>query len=98
MKTLCLDNRVAARLDEINTWPLRVGPSWRTGDFLLSEGYIPCPVLRASRHGQDPCPILLGKRDGMDVYRVDLSMIVLKYIGETENNLVRVFDLAENRN
>lgn len=34
----------------------------------------------------------------MDVYRVDLSMIVLKYIGETENNLVRVFDLAENRN
>ena len=33
----------------------------------------------------------------MDVYRVDLSMIVSKYIGETEKNLARVFDLAENR-
>lgn len=34
----------------------------------------------------------------MDVYRIDLSMIVSKYIGETEKNLARVFDLAENRN
>jgi len=34
----------------------------------------------------------------MDVYRVDLSMIVSKYIGETEKNLARVFDSAENRN
>ena len=34
----------------------------------------------------------------MDVYRVDLSMIVSKYIGETEKNLARVFDMAENRN
>lgn len=34
----------------------------------------------------------------MDVYRVDLSMIVSKYIGETEKNLAKVFDMAENRN
>ena len=33
----------------------------------------------------------------MDVYRVDLSMIVSKYIGETEKNLARVFDMAEHR-
>ncbi len=40
---------------------------------------------------------LLGKHCGCDVYVVDLSMIVSKYIGETEKNLGRVFDMAENR-
>jgi len=34
----------------------------------------------------------------MDVYRVDLSMIVSKYIGETEKNLSRIFDSAANQN
>jgi DNA polymerase III delta prime subunit len=37
---------------------------------------------------------LLGKSTGREVYRVDLSMIVSKYIGETEKNLGRVFDAA----
>lgn len=41
---------------------------------------------------------LLGKNLGMDVYRVDLSMIVSKYIGETEKNLSRIFDSAANQN
>ncbi len=40
---------------------------------------------------------LLGKSCGLDVYRVDLSMIVSKYIGETEKNLARIFDVAERR-
>jgi SpoVK/Ycf46/Vps4 family AAA+-type ATPase len=34
----------------------------------------------------------------MDVYRIDLSMIVSKYIGETEKNLGKVFDQAMNKN
>jgi len=41
---------------------------------------------------------LLGKYCKMDVYRVDLSMVVSKYIGETEKNLSRVFDMAESKN
>ncbi|KAA6346927.1 ATP-dependent zinc metalloprotease FtsH 2 [termite gut metagenome] len=41
---------------------------------------------------------LLGKQNGMDVYRVDLSGIVSKYIGETEKNLAKVFDKAEHQN
>lgn len=40
---------------------------------------------------------LLGKRSGLDVYRVDLSMVVSKYIGETEKNLGIIFDLAAER-
>ncbi len=38
---------------------------------------------------------LLGKSTGRDVYRVDLSMIVSKYIGETEKNLSKIFDIAQ---
>ena len=40
---------------------------------------------------------LLGKSTGHDVYKIDLSMVVSKYIGETEKNLGRVFDMAQNR-
>lgn len=31
----------------------------------------------------------------LDLYRIDLSQVVNKYIGETEKNLARVFDAAE---
>jgi hypothetical protein len=41
---------------------------------------------------------LLGKQMDMEVYRVDLSQIVSKYIGETEKNMGSLFDQAENRN
>lgn len=40
---------------------------------------------------------LLGKETGNDVYCIDLSMIVSKYIGETEKNLAKVFEMAENK-
>lgn len=40
---------------------------------------------------------LLGKSTGHEVYRVDLSTVISKYIGETEKNLSRVFDMAENK-
>jgi len=40
---------------------------------------------------------LLGKEHGKDVYRIDLSQIVSKYIGETEKNLENVFKKAETK-
>ena len=38
---------------------------------------------------------LLGKQFNKDVYRIDLSQVVSKYIGETEKNLEKVFNKAE---
>jgi ATPase family associated with various cellular activities (AAA)/Winged helix domain, variant len=38
--------------------------------------------------------VLAGELD-LDLYRIDLSAVVSKYIGETEKNLRRVFDNAE---
>ncbi len=40
---------------------------------------------------------LLGKYTGKDVYRIDLSMVVSKFIGETEKNLSQLFNRAENK-
>lgn len=37
---------------------------------------------------------VVGTTLGLDVYKVDLSSLVSKYIGETEKNLERIFDAA----
>ena len=38
---------------------------------------------------------LIGRDLGREVYRIDLSRVVDKYVGETEKNLARLFDQAE---
>ncbi|MFN6461950.1 MAG: ATP-binding protein [Nostoc sp. DedVER02] len=38
---------------------------------------------------------VLAQKLRLDLYRIDLSSVVSKYIGETEKNLRRVFDAAE---
>ena len=40
---------------------------------------------------------LLGKHTNREVYRIDLSVVVSKYIGETEKNLSALFQKAENK-
>lgn len=40
---------------------------------------------------------LLGKEFNRPVYRIDLSQVVSKYIGETEQNLEKIFNQAENK-
>ncbi len=47
--------------------------------------------------GKSMTACLLGKATGRDVYKVDLSLVVSKYIGETEKNLGRIFDQAEHK-
>ncbi|MEM6272784.1 MAG: ATP-binding protein [Bacteroidota bacterium] len=41
---------------------------------------------------------ILGHMTQREVFRIDLSLIVSKYIGETEKNLGRIFDKAQHRN
>ena len=47
--------------------------------------------------GKTLTAMLLGKTSNRDVYKVDLSIIVSKYIGETEKNLARIFDMAQDK-
>jgi SpoVK/Ycf46/Vps4 family AAA+-type ATPase len=44
--------------------------------------------------GKQLAASLIAKEAGVDIYRVDLSVVVSKYIGETEKNLNRIFDEA----
>jgi AAA+ superfamily predicted ATPase len=60
------------------------------------------PGYRALFHGppgtgKTLTATLLGKYTGRPVFRVDLSRVVSKYIGETEKNLSRLFDKAEHK-
>ena len=40
---------------------------------------------------------LLGKATGLPVYRIEISKVISKYIGETEKNIASLFDHAENQ-
>lgn len=44
--------------------------------------------------GKTLTALLIGKELSQDIYKIDLSMVVSKYIGETEKNLAKVFDMA----
>ena len=52
----------------------------------------------SSGTGKSLTASLLGKVTGVPVFRIDLSKVVSKFIGETEKNLARVFDQAEHAN
>ncbi|MFO0729698.1 MAG: ATP-binding protein [Nitrospiraceae bacterium] len=49
----------------------------------------------ASGTGKTMAAEVLANELRLDLYRIDLSAMVSKYIGETEKNLRRVFDAAE---
>ena len=47
--------------------------------------------------GKTQTAAILGNELNRQVYRIDLSQIVSKYIGETEKNLSKIFDVAEHK-
>ena len=84
------------QIEEIETW-IQHGEALRN-DWGLA------PKLRPGYRslfygppgtGKTMTACLLGQSTGREVYKVDLSLIVSKYIGETEKNLAKVFDQAQ---
>ncbi|MEM8809955.1 MAG: ATP-binding protein, partial [Cyanobacteria bacterium P01_G01_bin.38] len=49
----------------------------------------------ASGTGKTTAAEVISQDLNLDLYRIDLSAVVSKYIGETEKNLRRIFDAAE---
>ncbi|MDO7883976.1 ATP-binding protein [Hymenobacter cheonanensis] len=95
---LVLEDYVHDQLREIRTWldhqdEIMQDPHLRRH---LKPGYRAL-FYGPPGTGKTLTAMLLGQVTGHEVYRVDLSMIVSKYIGETEKNLARVFDTAERR-
>ena len=97
-KDLVLHPATLRQLEEVQTF-------LDHGDTLLREWAMAArlrPGYRALFHGppgtgKTLSAALLGRRTGREVHRVDLSLLVSKYIGETEKNLARVFEHAERR-
>lgn len=86
------------QVQEIQTW-IAHGPTlmqdWGMGNK-LRPGYRSL-FYGPPGTGKTMTACILGKMTGRDVYKVDLSLVVSKYIGETEKNLGKVFDEAEHR-
>lgn len=57
-----------------------------------------CLFHGPSGTGKTLTATLLGKYTGKDVFRIDLSTVISKYIGETEKNLSNLFDKAASKN
>ncbi len=95
---LVLAPEVLEEIENIKTW-LRhestIMDDWGLGKSLK-------PGYRSLFHGppgtgKTLTATLIGASAGLDVYRIDLSMVVSKYIGETEKNLASVFEQAQNK-
>jgi SpoVK/Ycf46/Vps4 family AAA+-type ATPase len=95
---LVLQEKTLSEINEIEIW-------LKHNDTLLTDwkmhGKIK-PGYRILFHGppgtgKTMTACLLGKYTGRDVFRIDLSMVVSKYIGETEKNLSGLFDKAANK-
>lgn len=96
---LVLPYNLREELDDIVCW-IRNQDEIRQDKKLnriIKQGYR-CLFYGPPGTGKTLTATLLGKQNNLDVYRVDLSMIVSKYIGETEKNLAKVFDKAEHQN
>jgi hypothetical protein len=95
---LVLDGEVMDEVQAIVTWfrhGQRLLRDWRL-DKALKPGYRSL-FYGPPGTGKTLTATLIGQEVGSDVYRIDLSMVVSKFIGETEKNLAQVFDQAQSR-
>jgi DNA polymerase III delta prime subunit len=95
---LVLASKTLEQLDEIEIW-IRNHHTLRKDwgmEKKLKPGY-KALFYGPPGTGKTLTATLLGKKTGRDVYRIDLSQTVSKYIGETEKNLSNIFERAENK-
>lgn len=96
---LVIDPATRAQVDMIGAWirhSQTLLDDWGLA-HRLKPGYR-CLFYGSPGTGKTLTACLLGKHHGLPVYRVDLSRVVSKWIGETEKNLAGLFDQAQNRN
>lgn len=95
---LVLNNYTLSQINDISIW-MQHNATIMRDDVLykkIKPGY---RVLfyGPSGTGKTLTATLLGRQFEKEVYRIDLSQMVSKYIGETEKNLEKVFSKAENK-
>jgi len=95
---LVLDTPTRQQIDMIGSWIRHAHTLLYEWDLArrLKPGYR-CLFYGGPGTGKTLTACLLGKHHGLPVYRVDLSRVVSKWIGETEKNLAALFDQAQER-
>jgi AAA+ superfamily predicted ATPase len=88
LRELC--QRVAHRHRVLDGWGFNRKLSLGKGVNTLFAG--------PSGTGKTMAAEIIASKLGLDLYKIDLSGVVSKYIGETEKNLNRIFNAAENAN
>ncbi len=71
---------------------------WGLGKKLVSGQGISALFTGVPGTGKTLSAQVIAGELGLDLYRVDLSTIISKYIGETEKNLEKIFTEAQNSN
>ncbi|MFV3126182.1 ATP-binding protein [Niveispirillum sp. KHB5.9] len=95
---LVLDDRTRRQVETVRAWIRHAGTLMRDPDLSrrLKPGYR-CLFHGPPGTGKTLTACLLGKAHDLPVYRVDLSRVVSKWVGETEKNLAALFDQAQHR-
>ena len=76
----------------------RVLDEWGLGSKLVASRGVTVLFAGPPGTGKTMAAEVISTELGIDLYKIDLSTIVSKYIGETEKNLERIFQEAEASN
>lgn len=76
----------------------RVNQEWGFGQKVLYGRGVSVLLYGPPGTGKTMAAQVMAQELGMDLYRIDLSQMVDKYIGETEKNIGKVFDYAADSN
>lgn len=82
-----ISRMIAAREEVMSSWGFANKFTYGNGMSVLFYG--------APGTGKTMAAQVLAHELGMPLYRVDLSQLISKYIGETQKNIGRIFDEAE---
>ncbi len=72
--------------------------TWGLGQKLVASPGVSALFAGPPGTGKTLAAQVIAEELGMDLYKIDLSSVVSKYIGETEKNLERIFSQARNSN
>jgi DNA polymerase III delta prime subunit len=95
---LVINDELKEQINELKSWLKyndQLIDEWGMGGR-IKKGYRTL-LYGPSGTGKTFTAGLLGKEVNKDVYKIDLSMVVSKYIGETEKNLELLFARAEDK-
>ena len=95
---LNVDRTVKLQLDSLNDLIPKLNIP-HTIDEAKNDAEFGCKVLFAgSAKGKKLAAKLIGKQNSLDVYRINLSGLVSNYTNETEKNIEKLFEVAEEKN